>query len=244
MRRLVRQQLQEGVQRVGPRREAEAQAVGEHEAVDALRNLRVSALQRRAQPHEAGLVERVPRMDAIAGAELQAEPDVRFRIGIHEALLACGDLVEPGDVGGAGIHHRPLQQPALGQRFGVRKALLGAHHVGCVHAAGEGQGGIHDDVLLCADAFDDRRVQIRIVLLPAGFFVVGVHMDDGRTRASAGDALCNDVLDCDRDPRLSVARPGTVQRHFEPGLTRGYYRLASFVCRKPRGGKCGHTAQQ
>jgi hypothetical protein len=69
----------------------------------------------------------------------------------------------------------------------------------------KGSVGYTDHVLLRADTFDDRHVQIRIILLPAGLFVVGMHVDDGGTRPSARDTLCDDVLDRDRDARLPVA---------------------------------------
>jgi hypothetical protein len=67
-------------------------------------------------------------------------------------------------------------------------------------------------------SFDDARVQVGVVALPAARLVVGVRVHDRRAFARAGNALGDDVLDAGGNARLAFFSPRTVQRHFEPGL--------------------------
>src|SRR5262249_53542272 len=137
------------------------------------RRFGLAAMKRGAQPDETGLVTGIGRMKSMPLGERQAMTNVGLRVEIDEALASLGDGVEARQVRGAWIDHGPLQKPAPRERLDRGEALCGRSAAGGIGAAREGNRRIDDRVYACANAFDDRGIELGIVLLPPGRGVIG-----------------------------------------------------------------------
>ncbi len=135
---------------------------------------------------------------------------------IDESGLALRHFVEGREIDRARIDHRPFDQPALRKLGEMRVALPRIRQFAGKARTRDRDGRIDDGVAARADAFDDARIDLPVVLLPAGRLVIGMQMDDGGAGLRAGDAVGDDLLDGDRNARLPRPRPRPVQRRFEP----------------------------
>ena len=73
------------------------------------------------------------------------------------------------------------------------------------------------------------------MLLPAGCFVIGMHMQDRRARLDTGDTVGDDFRHRDRQVGMPALAPGTVQGDFQPGLVFRHRGLSfNYVSATPR----------
>ena len=177
-------------------------------------------MQRGAEAQESGFVDRVGRMKAIAHRQIQPMADVIFGIEINETGLVFAQFIVMREVGRSRVHRGPLDKPAAREFLDVGKALLRRLFASLAFEPVGRNGRIDDCIHLGADAFDDARVDVRILGLPPAHLVVGMHVHDCSTGLHTGDALFDDVLHGNRNAGLAALGPGSVQRHFQPGLLR------------------------
>ena len=218
-RRAGRFILQQGTvrgERISLGREAVGEGLGEHQPVD--RRLGAHrARQRRARAGEAGLVDRIRGVEAVADRKGQGMANVRFGIEIgrrRRRVAADGEL---GEIDAAGIDGGELQKAARRKSLDVREASGGFVRQRADPDAGRGKRGIHRHIDLGADALDDACVDLPVEGLRSAP-IVGMHVNDAGAGGGAVDALGHNRVDGVGNSGLAAPAPRTVQRCLDPDL--------------------------
>ena len=99
-------------------------------------------------------------------------------------------------------------------------ALLRRSEISRIPGTGDGDCWVDEGIDLCADALNDACVDLPIVLLLPGLFIVGVGVDDCCSSLDAGDALLDNIGDGDRDAGLSGLSPRPIQSDFNSDIPR------------------------
>ena len=212
----VGQQGEVGLERIGARGEAEGEAIGEHEAVKWHR-AGDTYCQGRSEAQKARLVNRIGRMEIEPAREGEAVADFFFAVAIEKAGGAIGDIGEGRELGGAGVDHRPFQQALAGEGFDSGEAGFGGHGGGRVGGAGEGQGGVDDNIFHRADAFDDAGIGLGVFPLQARGGIIDVQVDHGGPGAGAGNTFGDQRIRGDGHEGLARLRPRSVEGAFKEG---------------------------